>query len=273
MTLDISRLLSGWKFEPNRMQARLIPGEDGREKLQIRLYLGLFQMELDGRPDGLHPEGAESLLEHLEARNSSAEGTGKLTPDQLSELMREGVQYYNRYMALFALGEYDRVARDTARNLRLFRFIASHVESNRDRWVFEQYTPFVTMMHGRALGEKALKEGRPRSALRAIDEAIESILGFFREQENEEEMAECGELSFLRSWRREIEDVPASNAADRLEEQLKLAVAREDYEDAAQLRDQLRRLQIHPETETSDVQPATESPDHADQLDQPGSGS
>ena len=37
--------------------ARKIVGEDGKEKLQVRLDLGLLQMELNGRPDGERPHG------------------------------------------------------------------------------------------------------------------------------------------------------------------------------------------------------------------------
>ena len=40
--------------------------------------------------------------------------------------MREGVQYYHRYLAAFHLQRYDLVARDTARNLRLFAFVVKH---------------------------------------------------------------------------------------------------------------------------------------------------
>ena len=54
---------------------RIVPGDDGREKLQMRIDLGLLQMELDGRPDGQRPAGAESLLDHLEARPASSRPT------------------------------------------------------------------------------------------------------------------------------------------------------------------------------------------------------
>ena len=262
MSLDISGLLNDWKYQPNRMQARLIEGDDGRGKLQIRLDLGLFQLELDGRPDGQRPEGAESLLDHLEIVFNDLDSSDSLAAEQLGELMREGVQYYNRYMALFTLGEYDRVARDTDRNLRLFRFVGAHVESRRDHWAFEQYRPFVTMMHGRALGEKALRDGKPSLALRLIDEAMEEIHVFFREHNQEKSIGESAELNFLRNWREEIEERPTSNALDRLEEQLSNAVALEDFEEAARLRDLLRILRL-----TTLTQPATEPDPDEEQKD------
>ena len=43
---------------------RVVPGDDGREKIQLRIDMGLLQMEIDGRPDGTRPEGAASWLDY-----------------------------------------------------------------------------------------------------------------------------------------------------------------------------------------------------------------
>ena len=58
-------LLDGWEFEPDQLQVRFITGDDGREKIQMRIDLGVIQMEIDGRPDGERPEGFESLLDAM----------------------------------------------------------------------------------------------------------------------------------------------------------------------------------------------------------------
>ena len=68
MSQDIRPNLAGWDFEPERVQVRIISGDDRTEKIQMRIDLGLIQMEIDGRPDGDRPEGYESLLELYEAR-------------------------------------------------------------------------------------------------------------------------------------------------------------------------------------------------------------
>ena len=47
--------------------------------------------------------------------------------------MREGLQYYHRYLSAFHLERYDLVARDTARNLRLFAFVVKHAARQRDK--------------------------------------------------------------------------------------------------------------------------------------------
>ena len=68
MSLDISHILKKWPYRPGEVTARRISGRDGREKIQLRLDLGLLQMEASGRPDGERPHGFESLLAYHENR-------------------------------------------------------------------------------------------------------------------------------------------------------------------------------------------------------------
>src|ERR687883_394689 len=63
---DILPLLKGWDYEPGTINVRKIHGADGLPKLQMRLNLGLLQMEMSGRPDGARPHGCESLLDYFE---------------------------------------------------------------------------------------------------------------------------------------------------------------------------------------------------------------
>ena len=63
---DIVPLLKGWDYEPGTINVRKINGLDGKPKLQMRLDLGLLQMELTGRPDGATPHGHDSLLDYYE---------------------------------------------------------------------------------------------------------------------------------------------------------------------------------------------------------------
>ena len=127
LSQDIQRLLDDWEFEPDQLQVRVIISDDGKEKIQMRIDLGMVQMEISGRPDGKRPQGHESLLEFYEARAKHATDTGtpfSLSSDDCAQLMREGLQYYHRYLSAFHLERYDLVARDTERNLRLFSFVA-----------------------------------------------------------------------------------------------------------------------------------------------------
>jgi hypothetical protein len=249
LSKDITPVLDGWDFEPDEPQVRIVAGDDGRDKLQMRLDLGLIQMELAGRPDGSRPEGHESLLDALEHRASEVSARGgvfALDAADCAALMREGLQYYHRYLAAFHLQRFDLVARDTERNLRLFAFVVKHAGRPRDRLQFDQYRPYVTMMRSRARGHMALDRSDYAAALAAIDEGIEGIREFLREYDKADSEAECGELGFLLRWRREVESERPVGPVERLEQQLALAVAREEYEEAARLRDQLQRLKGQP---------------------------
>ncbi|GAC1470793.1 MAG: UvrB/UvrC motif-containing protein [Isosphaeraceae bacterium] len=242
MSKDISSILEGWEFEPEELQVRIVGGLDGRDKMQIRTDLGLIQLELTGRPDGTRPEGFDSLLEAHEIRAQEAGEEYALDSKACMALMREGIQYYHRYIAAFQLHRYDLVARDTERNLRLFAFVVKHATRQRDKIQFDQYRPYVTMMRSRALGQQALARNDHAAALAAVDEGIAGIRQFLQDYEQTENEAECMELGSLLRWRREVETERPVGPLERLEEQLALAVALENYEEAGRLRDQLQRL-------------------------------
>ena len=73
MSLDLNDLLRDWPHEPGQLKVRKILGTDGKEKLQLRIDLGLIQMETSGRPDGTKPNGHESLLEYHQEEARRAE--------------------------------------------------------------------------------------------------------------------------------------------------------------------------------------------------------
>ena len=244
MSKDITPILNGWDHDPEEFQVRIVAGVDGRDKLQRRLDLGLIQMELVGRPDGQRPHGFDSLLDFHEAkaRESSIPDDYQLDSEACADLMREGVQYYHRYLAAYHLRRFDLVSRDTSRNLRLFAFAVKHAADRRDKVQFDQYRPYVTMMKARALSSEAMERNDHATALMTLDEGIEGIRAFLRDYEQEEDQFECRELSKLLRIRREIEQSRPVGPAERLEQQLELAVSLENYEEAARIRDQIARL-------------------------------
>jgi hypothetical protein len=99
------------------------------------------------------------------------------------------------------------------------------------------------MMNARARGALALRAGRTDLARSIIDSAIEAIHAFYREHDREEAAAESSEINFLQSWRAELDGPRTDDGRVRLREQLGLAVEREDYEEAARIRDVLRGLE------------------------------
>src|ERR1700690_1061576 len=75
---DITPVLKGWDYEAGTINVRKVVGLDGSLKLQMRLDLGLLQMEITGRPGGVRPHGCESLLDYFEqllADHRSQHGT------------------------------------------------------------------------------------------------------------------------------------------------------------------------------------------------------
>ncbi len=246
MNKDIALLLHGWDYNPNEVTVRRVIGVDGTEKIQMRLDLGLLQMELHGRPDGKRPHEAESLLEHYEARRELLETRGEelqLSVDEISELKQEALQYYYRYLSLFHLGDYVGVMRDTQRNLRSFDLVRACGEEDDDRFSMEQFRPYVMMMNTRARACLLLEEQEFDLALEKIDAGIERIEDFFREDVDRPDLAEsCREIAFLRDWKERIANNRPLTPQDRLKHELKSAIEAEDYERAAQLRDEIKEM-------------------------------
>jgi hypothetical protein len=58
----LDELLREWKFDPHSLSVRLVKGSDGRDVIQMRVDLGVLQMETQGRPDGDMVEGHPTYL-------------------------------------------------------------------------------------------------------------------------------------------------------------------------------------------------------------------
>lgn len=266
MSHDITSILSGWEFDPHGITVRLVIGDDGSEKIQMRLELGVLQIELNGRPDGQRMEGCESWLDFYEQRQRQHDKehpdgpTLRLESEDCERLLREGIQYYHRYISLWHLKRYELCARDTRRNLRLFSFVREHAKRDRDKLQFDQWRPYVTMMHTRAVATPLVELNELDAALGAINAGIAAIERFLSDYGQEGRAEECQELTHLQRWKEELSAgrpakslppgetltaLPAS-PLDRLRKQLGKAVSEERYEDAARLRDEIRQLGDEP---------------------------
>ncbi len=255
MSNDLSRYLNQWKFDSETFMVRIVPGDDGRSKIQLRVDLGILQMEMEGRPDGVRPDGFESWLDFYEYRQqASDESDPDAAPFSLSEedcirLWREAMQYYHRYLGLWHLELYESCARDTARNLRLFTFVHTYAQDDRHKRQFDQWRPYVLMMHTRAVATPIVQQGLYDDALRVVDAGIDDIREFLDEYDQIERADECMELRSLERWREEIllkehqaAEARPKSAADILRRQLEAAIAAEKFEEAARLRDQIRSV-------------------------------
>lgn len=248
MSLDIHHILSRWPFKPGEVNVRRIQGDDGREKIQLRLDLGLLQMDTTGRPDGQRPHGFDSLLayhEHALEEYTAAHGTQDgftLDEDACEKLRAEGVMYYHRYLAEFVLGDYESVQRDARRNLRMFDLCAAYAEEEYDRYLCEQYRPYVLMMYTRARARWEIRKNRPKEALAVIRRTIEEIEHLYERFGHEEAAESSMELSVLRALQREIKSLVPRDPRLRLAKELEEAIHDERYEDAADIRDRLDKL-------------------------------
>ena len=253
MSVDISGILRDWPYESGQISARKIKGDDGTEKIQLRLDLGLLQMETAGHPTGAGPHGHESLLDYYEyllERYRQEAGTDEnFTLDERAcEILRnEAVMYYHRYLAEFILEDYTAVVRDTSRNLRLMDFFAAYASDESDRMVMEQYRPYVLMMRTRASGLLALRDDRPKSALSAVKKGVKDIQEYYRRYDEDKLEDSGSELAVLQALAKEIEEHIPPDPVTKIEKELALAVREERYEDAAGLRDELRHITSDPD--------------------------
>ena len=242
MSLDLNDLLRDWPHEPGLIKVRRIMGTDGREKLQLRIDLGLIQMETAGRPDGLEPHARESLLAYHQERAKKAAKKSEpyvLSADDVGELQQEGIQYYQRYISFFQLSDYRGVIRDTQRNLDMFAFIGDHAQPEELAASVLQFTPYVLMMHTRARASIELDREDFAAGARKIEEGMEKIRAFFEKIENQEAAANSPELSFLSEWLDEVRGKQPLTKLQKMQREMDRAIATEAYERAAELRDQI----------------------------------
>lgn len=255
MSIDITTLLRDWAYEPGQINVRLIEGEDGNTKIQMRLDLGVLQMEVSGRPDGFQPNGFESLLDFYEAAMDDAQALAAeesddeddapiaaLSEDDCRQLREEAVQFYHRYISMLVLCEYDAVVRDTSRNLRVVDICSEFATSEQDREVLEQFRPYITMMRARALATAMITDDEPKAAMIQIDDGLARIKEIYEEADRADEFSAAGEVQLLNGMREELMlKLPASQKGE-LRQRLQKAIADENYELAAILRDELRML-------------------------------
>jgi hypothetical protein len=267
VTNDLSHILKNWPYESGQINVRLVTGDDGEPKVQMRLDLGLLQMEAFGRPDGERPQGYESLLEYYEAlveepgpdspeslgqlgdsspfEEDSEEGDDDpfvLSTEDCRALREEAVQYYHRYISLLVLGDFMGVVRDTSRNLRVIDFCEAHAEEDEDREVLKQFRPYITMMRTRALASQMLADDEPKAAMVAIDDGLAQLRRIYDELGKTDAFEGSHEAQLLRGMRDELVKKLPSSQRTELKQRLEEAIRSENYELAAILRDELRML-------------------------------
>jgi hypothetical protein len=235
---NIDRVLRDWPYKPENVNVRVVRGDDGRDVIQMRIDMGLMQLETSGRPDGTTPEGYQTYYDYLltqEVRDEDFE----LDEDQCMEVDREFVQFYHRRICWLSLREFERARADADHTLSLMDFCVAHSPDERWTMTHEQYRPFVLFHRIQAAALAELEENSAEGAIHEINEGLEQLEEMFEDHELEEMFEENELVAKLTDLRESLRN--HYRVGRTLQEQLQDAVAREEYELAAQIRDELAR--------------------------------
>ncbi len=238
---NIDTLLKQWTYEPGDVRVRMVRGNDGRDVLQMRVDMGLLQLEIEHRPDGARPGDADTYFDHLKAVVQDAADDFVLSDEQCGETDREFVQFYQRRLCWLALREFRRAVLDADHSLALMDFVRNCSPS--DEWTasHEQYRTFILFHRTQAASLAELEDRRPESAIEQINLGLDSMRRVFDEHDVRDEFEEDELVVRLNQLREAIRD--HYQLGQTLGEKLAEAVANEQYELAAQLRDELHRRQ------------------------------
>jgi hypothetical protein len=253
MRRDLDDALQGWPYdpEPGEVIAREIRARDGRTVLQVRIELGVLQMEVGGRPDGTRPNGFASYLDYLRYKaagrgQGATSASGKATPwtmtaEHCTAADREFVQYYHRRVAWLSMQRYDRALLDSDHTLALMDFVRRHGSGEEYIASHERLRGLVLFHRTQAAAALALERRKPDEAIDIVREGAERINAHLQEYLANDESAEPPNPSLIDQLRILEQEIRKEFAvAKTLREQLDEAVASEDYERAARLRDQIR---------------------------------
>ncbi len=243
MSTDLRRILEGWDYEPGRVSARRIVGDDGRPYIQLRLDLGVLQMETTGRPDGRRPHGKASLLQYHQQRERTGAGGGcRLTAAECEELQKEAVQYYNRHLAMAAMDDADGVWRDSGHVLEILRLLCRRSGDERAAWPFLQLFPHVRLVHAQAEARRLAKRGETAAAEAELETAMEEIRAFAEAHDLPADESMDGGHHLLEELRAGLTAVDRADPRAEMEAQLRRAIEEEDFERAAAIRDRIRQM-------------------------------
>ncbi len=234
---NLDPIFENWPYDPAMISVRVVDISDARQVIQMRIEMGVLQLEVENRPDGTRPGDADTYFDYLLQLEMTQGEDFRLTEEQCMECDREFVQFYHRRICWLALQQYDEAVRDAEHSLGLMNLCKRL--SPDEEWTLshEQYRPFV-MCHciqARALAK--LDTDSPEDAVEAINKGLDELRVLFVENELEEQFEEDELIVRLVELRETLRS--QFEVGKTLQERLKDAVASEQYELAAQLRDEM----------------------------------
>jgi hypothetical protein len=204
----------------------------------MRIEMGLLQLETSGRPDGERPEGAATYFDLLRRKSDGQGASYMFSVEECAEADREFVQYYHRRICWLAMREFRKAVRDADHTLNLMDLCRSH--SPDEEWTVshEQYRPFVLFHRIQADALAELDADGPEAAVQAVNRGLKSLRRVFEEFGDDSGFDENELVDRLHEFRETLRD--KFDVGKTLDEQLADAIAAEDYEKAAKLRDVIK---------------------------------
>ena len=98
------------------------------------------------------------------------------------------------------------------------------------------------MMRLRARGAIALKQDRFDDVIQMVETGLEEIRHFYETSGRQDLLSQSGEIQSLEVWLEEIRNRRPLSRREKLELALNEAVRNEDYEKAAKVRDELKKI-------------------------------
>lgn len=236
---DIDEVLRDWKYEPGVISARLAETRDGREVIQMRIDLGILQMETTARPDGRRIESYESYFDYLlEKRIHEGDRFG-LKGERCEEIDRELAQFYQRRICNLALRRFPEAIEDADHWLALIDFMEENTEDR--HWVVshQQFRPLAIFHRTQAAALLTIERSSPAEAIEEIDGGLKLFREFFERHEATEHFDEDPLVEQLEEMKESFRE--EYGVGQTLSEQLAEAIDMEDYELAAKIRDQMSR--------------------------------
>lgn len=236
----IDHILNDWEFDPEAVRARIVKGADGRELLQMRIDMGVLQMETTDRPDGSRPHDFPTYLDYVQDLANRSDENFVLNAEQCNEIDREFVQYYHRRICWLQTRRFESASKDAEHTLAMMDFCRDF--SPDDQWTIahEQYRPFVLFHQTQAAALAVLEsDENPAIAIEKINAGLDELQKVFEDYEAEEQFEDDELVKRLIEMREDLRQ--RFDIGQTLNEKLADAIASEQYELAAKLRDQLAK--------------------------------
>lgn len=249
MSLDLACIIVDWAAPGGGVCARIIRDSRGAEQVQMRIEMGVLQMQPGGRPDGSRHHGHPTVLAHIrhELRIEST-----IEAADWEALEREFQQFNYRRLAYAALAEFaiqtddadaaidllQRTLRDIDHCIATLRVMQTSAESG-----LGPHAPMIPALlfnRARLRARRCTLEARFEDAIDATADGLSELedalieMGF-----DDQQRAGDPGMAFLRQSQEQLRQ--KHGIGQTMRERLQQAIAEENFPLAAGLRDELQR--------------------------------